>query len=352
MARRGENIYKRKDGRYEGRYIKRYDLNGQAVYGYVYSRNYNEIKDKLAKIKSQQSQKVTGSNMLLSEWLNVWVESTNNVKETTQALYKRHIRNNIVPIIGKYQLKKLTADIVQSFVNCLNLSAATVKLVFVILKSALTSAEDKGYIKNIWSKIKLPKNDKREVMILTPSEQKRLEAVLTEGNDIGIWICLYTGLRIGELCALKWNDIDFVNGQIHINGTQSRIDGELKITPPKSQASKRSFPIPTIILEKLKQHKKYSEFVLSNHGQMVDVRSYRRRFKTLLKQANLPDIKFHALRHTFASRALEVGMDYKTLSEILGHASVSITMDLYVHSLNEYKKEQMNKLNALYSPSV
>ena len=351
MARRGENIYKRKDGRYEGRYIKRYDINGKAVYGYVYSRNYADIRSKLAKCKSGKVPKATGSNTLLSEWLAIWIDSDNGIKETTRALYRRHIRNNISPKIGKYQLRKLNTDILQSFVNNMKFAPSTVKLIFTILKSALMCAEDKGFIENIWSKVKLPKSEKSEITILTPQEQRRLEAVLTEKNDIGILICLYTGLRIGELCALKWSDIDFAAGQMHINGTQSRINGELKITPPKSKASKRSFPIPDILMEKLKKHENYSEFVLSNHGGMVEVRAYRRRFKELLKLAGLPDIKFHALRHTFSSRALEVGMDYKTLSEILGHASVSITMDLYVHSLDEHKKAQMNKLNSLYSPS-
>lgn len=178
-----------------------------------------------------------------------------------------------------------------------------------------------------------------------------LENSLSEKNDIGILICLYMGLRIGELCALKWSDVDFENKVIHIRGTQSRIDGKLTITTPKSKASIRAIPIPNILLDKLKEHKNNDKYLLSNKGGMVEVRAYRRRFKALLKTSNLPDIKFHALRHTFSSRALEVGMDYKTLSEILGHASVSITMDLYVHSLDEHKKNQMNKLNVLYNNS-
>lgn len=352
MPRRGENIYKRADGRYEGRYIKSYDMSGRAIYGYVYSRNYADAKIKLSQCKSDNLKRKSGSSMTLSEWFNVWIESENNIKESTKQLYKRHIKNHIIPKLGTFILKKLNHDILQSFIYSLQLAPSTVKLIFTILKSALAGAMRKGFITNIWSEIKLPKSTKTEVIILTPQEQSQLENILSEENDIGILICLYMGLRIGELCALKWSDVDFINGVIHINGTQVRVDGELKITSPKSKSSIRTIPIPDMLIKKLKSHRNHSNYVLSHNGGMVDVRAYRRRFKKLLEIASLPNIKFHALRHTFSSRALEVGMDYKTLSEILGHASVAITMDLYVHSLDEYKKNQINKLNVIFnSPS-
>lgn len=349
MARRGENIYKRRDGRYEGRYIKRYDTNGKAVYGYVYDRSYAGIRDKLNKCKAEKKPKPKDSDTPLAEWFSIWIESEIGIKDSTKQVYRRHIENHIIPQLGKIQLKKLTSEMIQKFIDGLKLSPATVKLIFTVLESGLKCAEEKGFISNVWSKAKLPKMQKTKVDILTQQEQKRLENSLTEKNDIGILICLYMGLRIGELCALKWSDVDFLNKVVHINGTQSRIDGKLTITPPKSKASVRIIPIPDCLFEKLLQHKNNSDFVLSNNGKEVDVRTYRRRFKSLLKLADLPNIKFHALRHTFASRALEVGMDYKTLSEILGHASVSITMDLYVHALDEHKKNQMNKLNEIYN---
>lgn len=349
MARRGENIYKRKDGRYEGRYVKRYDENGKIVYGYVYARSYSETKERLLKCKLEKKPQNTGSNMLLSEWLHIWIEAETNLKETTKELYARHIRNHIIPQIGNIPLKKLNKDILQLFVNNLTFAPSTTKLIFYILKSALSCAEEEGCISNnICSKIRLPKKETSEVSILTINEQRRLENSLTERNDIGILICLYMGLRIGELCALKWSDIDFTNNVMHINGTQSRINGKLTVTSPKSKTSMRIIPIPEVLTDKLKSCKNRDEFVLSHNGGMIDVRVYRRRFKKLLESAEIPYTKFHALRHTFASRALEVGMDYKTLSEILGHASVAITMDLYVHSLDEHKKAEINKLNFLY----
>lgn len=348
MARRGENIYKRKDGRYEGRYIKYYDMNGKAVYGYVYSRTYSEIKDLLAKCRIGQRPEKSGSNTKLSDWLNVWIKSQAFLKPTTKRVYMSHIENQIIPKIGSISLKRLSAEILQNFVNELNLSVATIKTVFSILKSALSAAEDRGYIINIWSKVKVPKKTADIVRVLTENEQQKLEQILNDKEDIGIWICLYTGLRIGEVCALKWDNVDFDTATITVAGTQTRAENGIEITSPKSESSKRKIPIPAFLMDKLNSISRANEYVLSKKCKPYDVRTYRRHFKKLLKTAELPDIKYHSLRHTFATRALEVGMDYKTLSEILGHSTVSITLDLYAHSLDEHKKRQMSKLGEIH----
>ncbi len=344
MSRRGENIYKRKDGRYEGRYIRYYDINGKAVYGYVYSRSYSEIKDLLAKCRLNHKEEKSGSNTLLSDWLNVWIKSQAFLKPTTKRVYISHIENQIIPCIGKIPLKRLSAEVLQNFINELELSAATIKTVFSILKSALSAAEDKGYIINIWGKVKVPKKNTDIVRVLTESEQRRLENVLNINEDIGIWVCLYTGLRIGEMCALKWENIDFEASVLTVAGTQARTEKGIEITSPKSESSKRKIPIPLFLLDKLRLMPRTSEYVLSKNHKAYDIRTYRRHFKRVLKAAELPDIRYHSLRHTFATRALEVGMDYKTLSEILGHSTVAITLDLYAHSLDEHKKRQMDKL--------
>ena len=347
MARRGENIYKRKDGRYEGRYIKYYNVSGKAVYGYVYSRSYAEVKELLAKHKTAKPAK-QGKNTLLSEWLKSWMESQGTLKPTTKQIYKSHIDNYINPNLGNIPLKKLNSDILQEFINSLSLSASTIKTIFSILKSALSSAEDNGLIENTYNKVKVPKKEKNITQVLTVSEQKRLENVLTENIDIGIWICLYTGLRIGEVCALKWPDINFESSTLTVNGTQARTENGIEIISPKSRTSRREIPIPKILFDKLKALPRDCECVLSKNNKPVQIRTYRRHLKKLLQKANLPDIKYHALRHTFATRALEVGMDYRTLSEILGHSSVGITLDLYAHSLKEHKRSEMNKLGRIF----
>ena len=351
MSRRGENIYKRKDGRYEGRYIRNYGSDGRAVYGSVYAYTYNEVRKKLSEHRAMPDKNGESSDMTLESLMALWMTGLDSVKETTLQVYRGHIDNYIIPRLGKVKLKRLTADTLQSFVSSLKVAPSTVKVIFSVLKSALKYAEEKGLIANIWSTVKLPKKARPEVEVLSPAQQKRLETALCEDNDIGVLICLYTGLRIGELCALKWSGVDLENSLIHVVGTQARIGGEVKILPPKSKTSSRTIPISEFLVDKLKKLPHNGEFVLSHNGSYVDVRSYRRRFKELLEAAGLPDIRFHALRHTFATRALEVGMDFKTLSEILGHSTVSITMDLYVHSLDEHKKNQMDKLFKIYSPS-
>lgn len=351
MSKRGENIYKRKDGRYEGRYVKGYGVDGKINYGSVYAHTYSETKAKLATIKSGKKEPAAGSNITVSRWLTAWVNTDPGIRETTRTVYRSYINNQIIPKIGKVRLNRLTKDTLQGFVMSLTLAPATVRAVFTVLKAALIAAEEKGYISNIWSKVRLQKRTKTEVSILSASEQKRLERVLNDDNDIGILISLYTGLRIGELCALRWSDVDFGRCQLHVNGTQTRSAAGIKVTPPKSRSSVRVIPIPEFLTEKLREKPRRGEFVLSGENGPMDVRCYRRHFKRLLDEAQLPDMKFHALRHTFATRALEVGMDFKTLSEILGHSSVAITLDLYVHSLDEYKKSQMSKLGEIYSPS-
>ena len=349
MARRGENIYKRKDGRYEGRYIKYYDISGKAVYGYVYSKSYADVKEQLAKCKTEKQSLQSSSNTLLSNWLEIWLKSQGTLKPTTKAIYQSYIDNHIKPNLGGIPLKKLNADILQDFINSLQLSPSTIKVIFSILKSALSIAEEKGFVSNIWSKVKLPKKEKSIVKVLSSSEQQRLEQILTDNTDMGILICLYTGLRIGELCALKWSDINFETAQLTVNGTQARTENGVEIISPKSKTSRREIPMPTFLLDKLKTMPHSCEYVISKNRKPFDVRTYRRLFKKLLKAADLPDMKFHCLRHTFATRALEVGMDYKTLSEILGHSSVGITLDLYAHSLKEHKIKQMNKLDAIHT---
>lgn len=349
MARRGENIYKRKDGRYEGRYIKYYDVSGKAVYGYVYSKSYADVKEQLAKCKTEKQNLQSSSNTPLSNWLEIWLKSQCALKPTTKAIYQSYIDNHINTGLGSIPLKKLNRDILQSFINGLALSPSTIKGIFSILKSALSVAEDKGFVSNIWSKVKLPQKQKSIVQVLTPAQQQRLEQALSENADMGILICLYTGLRIGELCALKWSDINFETAQLTVNGTQARTEKGIEIIPPKSKTSKREIPIPPFLLNKLRAMPYSCEYVISRNKKPFDIRTYRRLFKKLLKDTSLPDMKFHCLRHTFATRALEVGMDYKTLSEILGHSSVGITLDLYAHSLKEHKIKQMNKLDAIHT---
>ena len=170
----------------------------------------------------------------------------------------------------------------------------------------------------------------------------------------GVLLCLYSGLRIGELLALEWNDVDLVKGEVSV--TKSCYDGTDEqrrlcriITTPKTDSSVRIIPVPKQLIPLLREHKKKSKskYVISNGAEGVTVRSYQRSFELLLKKNNIEHHGFHVLRHTFATRAIECGMDVKSLSEILGHKNPTITLKRYVHSFMEHKKEYMNRVGKL-----
>ena len=207
-------------------------------------------------------------------------------------------------------------------------------------------------------KIKRPKTKEKDVSCFTLPQQKKIEqTVLTSKKPklFGIVLCLYSGLRIGELLALEWSDIDFNKGTIAINKTchDGRDEnGKLCriIDTPKTTSSKRTIPIPKQLLPLLKEHKKKSnsQYIVSSNGHGITVRSYQRSFELLQKRLGIERKGFHSLRHTFATRALECGMDVKTLSEILGHKNATVTLNRYAHSMMEHKKEMMNKLGKIF----
>ena len=201
-------------------------------------------------------------------------------------------------------------------------------------------------------KLKRPKLKEKPVECFTLAEQKQIEQAILNGKKdklYGIILCLYSGLRIGELIALQWSDIDFTKGILTVS--KSCHDGKagLIIDEPKTATSRRVIPLPKQLLPILKGIKKksHSPFVVSANGKPVSVRSYQRSFELLLKKLKIPHRGFHSLRHTFATRALECGMDVKTLSEILGHKNPTVTLNRYAHSLMEHKADMMNRLGKL-----
>ena len=237
------------------------------------------------------------------------------------------------------------------------LSANTVNCIISIMQGSLKTANMLGYMEHyVADKIVRPKITEKKIECFSAQEQKRIEQAVLSGKRkklYGIIICLYGGLRIGELLALTWNDIDLERNFITVSKTcyDKRINGVTQkiVESPKTSASNRVIPIPKQLLPILKQLKKnaFSEHVIADGGKMLSVRSYQRSFELLLKKLKLQHKGFHALRHTFATRALECGMDVKTLSELLGHANANTTLNRYVHSLLEHKQDMMNRLGKL-----
>ena len=303
--------------------------------------------------------------MKYEEWLGIWLENyiKPSVKVRTYERYALIIDKHISTDIGKCEIAELSALVLQNFItkllengNCKTgngLSANSVNAVISVLQSSLQTAHMIGVANEYTAdKIKRPKISERPIECFSMKEQKQIEQAVLNGNKdklYGILLCLYSGLRIGELIALQWSDIDFVKGILTVS--KSCHDGKdgLIIDEPKTANSRRLIPLPKQLLPILKGIKKKSDssFVVSSNGSFVSVRSYQRSFELLLKRLNIPHKGFHSLRHTFATRAIEYGMDVKTLSEILGHKNPTVTLNRYAHSLMEHKADMMNRLGKL-----
>lgn len=303
--------------------------------------------------------------MKYAEWLDIWLENyiKPSVKVRTYERYALIIDKHISTDVGKCEISELSALVLQNFItkllesgNCKTgngLSANSVNAIISVLQSSLQTAHLIGVANEYTAnKIKRPKLIERPVECFSLKEQKQIEqAVLNSKKDklFGILLCLYSGLRIGELIALRWSDIDFTKGLLTVS--KSCHDGKagLIIDEPKTATSRRVMPLPKQLLPILKSIKKKSDslFVVSANGKPVSVRSYQRSFELLLKKLKIPHKGFHSLRHTFATRALECGMDVKTLSEILGHKNPTVTLNRYAHSLMEHKADMMNRLGKL-----
>ena len=299
------------------------------------------------------------------DWLTQWLENyiRPSVKIRTYERYKLIIEQHIKDKIGGMELDDLSPLVLQEFITELlqsgnrktgkELSANSVNAIISVIQSSLRTAHLLGLTKEYTAdKLKRPKLKEKPVECFTLAEQKRIEQAILNGKKdklYGIILCLYSGLRIGELIALQWSDIDFAKGVLTVSKSCHDSKNGLIIDEPKTSTSRRVIPLPKQLLPLLKGIKKKSDspFVVSANGKPVSVRSYQRSFELLLKKLKIPHKGFHSLRHTFATRALECGMDVKTLSEILGHKSPTVTLNRYAHSLMEHKADMMNRLGKL-----
>ena len=302
----------------------------------------------------------------LINWLNNYIQPSS--KQRTYTRYSEIVNQHIIPKLGELDLNELTPFTLQCFVTELlnsgnlktgkGLSPNSVNAIITVMQNSLKTAYALGYMNDYTAdKIKRPKTGEKKVECFSSAEQKKMEQYIMSKDKpklFGVFLCLYTGLRIGELLALEWTDIDFVKGELRVNKTchdgkdQDGVFGRITDIP-KTQASIRTIPLPKQFMPLLREAKKksHSIYIVSNGEKPISIRSYQRTFATLQKNLAIPHRGFHSLRHTFATRALECGMDVKTLSEILGHKNPTVTLNRYVHSLMEHKKEMMNKLGKL-----
>lgn len=302
----------------------------------------------------------------LEEWLEIYVKV--GIKDRTYQMYKYLTDKYIVMQLGDYEIERFNHTILQKYILSLAdnsdqhkaLSNNTIKLVWRLLSSSLKTAHEEKQIDCLcFSKVKLPLSTERQIKAFSTTEQKKIEKALNikrYPKHIGILICLYLGLRLGEVCALKWEDVDLKSQTMQICRTvYLKTDKNkptiLVFTTPKTKSSIRCIPIPTFLVDSLKQIKKHStsEFVLSDKfGHCIIPRTYQYVFSSIQRRARVERKGFHSLRHTFATRALECGIDIKSLSEILGHKNPTITLTRYAHSMLSYKKNMINKIGKLY----
>ena len=369
MARRGENIRKRKDGRWEGRFTNR--QSGTARVCSVYGKTYREVKEKLAKAKATAAeeniireeyfmtvgQETEGKEALFGQIAEAWLAEIRQTKKYSTyikygSIYEKYIREPF----GNLPPSRLNSGIVSGKLAP-NLSVGVGKSIYCVMNAILAYGALHEMAPDIKINIPVQKNRIDPVRILDLSEQTKLVQFLYRDIDIykiGILICLSTGLRLGEICALKWSDIDMNLKILHVNRTVQRIAArhgtkrtELLEDNPKTVCSRRELPLSDELHRLLGQYQR-TEGYLFRQGAPLEPRTYQNKFKSYLQMAGIEETNFHVLRHTFATNCIGNGADVKSVSEMLGHSDVKITLNRYVHPSVATKRGHINSLSAIY----
>ena len=348
MPKKGTNIFKRKDGRWEARYVKSISADGSKKYSSVYGKTFTEAKEKQELcIRNNRLCQLSNNNLTLSNLMYEWLEHTkNSIKKSTYQKYECIIRNHIQEKgFGKTNTHYLNSNTLVCFSDSLlkesKLSAKTVNDILIVIGLALSYAEDKYGISK--PKIQYVRENKREMRVLSIDEQRILENYLysdLNNYKMGVLLALYTGMRVGELCALQWDDVS--DKTIIINKTVQRLkqNGKtvLEITEPKTHSSIRKIPVPDFLTPTLNQYRTSGSVLKNRNGKPVEPRLMQLTFEKYINECGLPKTNFHALRHTFATRCVEVGFDIKSLSEILGHTDVKTTVHINYPHTSDYSK--------------
>ena len=377
MARHGENIYKRKDGRYEGRYVTGKKSNGTTRFGYVYGMRYTDVKKRLLEKKAEIQQTIHPEaavrGMTVEKWMRSWLETDllGGIKASSYLTYQNQMNRHILPCLGRMQMASITPEMVHSFLECLQakgLGENTVRGIYRLLSAAMRAALDDGIItKNPCRKICVKRGERVQQRVFSREEQKKVEKMLSQGEDLTALFAMYTGLRLGEICGLRWSDINWENGTATVCRTVQRLKrmdadkclkcGDAKtylmIGSPKSLSSCRTIPIPTFLLKRLEMQKKQRSaaqltkgYIFGTGMRAADPRTIQRRFAGVVRRLEIPHAHFHTLRHSYATRLLEMGVDVKTVSQLLGHSSAKTTLDCYAHSLLDQQRSAVAKLSA------
>lgn len=359
MDKTGVNITIRKDGRYMGKFCIGYDESGKAMYQYVYGKTYDEAESKVLIGQEVISRYISGRCITVckvyEEWLNAVV---NRVKESSLANYKAKFEKHILPSFGDIPCSDLSAGQINEYINkklADGLSVSYVRDIITVFKSLLRYAQEEYGFKLSLKNVVLPKVEKKQITRFSNTEQKRLTHYLKANMSLTafcIMVSLCMGLRIGELCGLKWEDVDFQRKILHIRRTVQRISKEngnrktkIVISAPKSATSFRDIAIPDFLMQYFIMFRDKSNFfILSGSEKPVEPRTMQYRYKNILQAAEIGNHNYHKLRHTFATNCAEHGFDVKTLSAVLGHSSVNLTLNRYVHPDCSHERKLMNSV--------
>ena len=361
----------RKDGRWEGRMVIGYDEKGLPKTKNVLAKTKTECVAKLKALRESletPAPEAPKPSISLGDWLDHWYQTYKkaNLRPNTQMSYERRIYQHIIPALGGIQLDKLTTGDIQGFYTDLKkngrllrtelygegLSDQTVRGIHTTLHAALDRAvEEKLLFRNPADNCKLPSAKAREMQVLTPEEIQRL---LIQAKEDGCYelllLELATGLRRGEILALQWGDLNFRTGALRVERQVHRVKGELVVSPPKTKAGNRTILLPTPVLKVLKAYQKtvHSCWMFPSpvkEDSPMDPAAVRKRLQTVLERAECKRLRFHDLRHTFATASLEHGMDIKTLSTIIGHVSSTTTLNTYTHVTDAMRQSAADKID-------
>ena len=352
-------IYKRKDGRWESRTIIGKKSDGRYISRSFYGSTQEEAEYKMSTFL-QKDELYATTEMTVKELTLEWLFVTNQkIKQSTAANYRMKAEKHIISSFGNINCNMLKAADIYHFIESKlrdGLSERYVADILVLMKSIYRYAARTYQIKNVFDGITMPKRGKTEVDMLNMEQQAKLDEYISNSNSLtslGIAISKYMGLRIGEVCALQWSDVDIEKRIITVRKTVQRIQcfggkkrTKIVVTEPKSSSSVREIPIPDRLIPMLMGFKSSQErYVISGSRKPLEPRAMQYRFARILRNENLPSVHFHSLRHSFATNCIALGFDVKTLSEILGHSSVEITLNRYVHSSIERKRACMDLLS-------
>lgn len=364
-------VRQKKKGQWEGRIVVGHKEDGSPIFRYVYAKTQKELLQNLhQKIDEYKNTELTEeSSMTLGEWLDKWLRDflPGTIRQTTLDGYRRNIKNYIKPNLGDAKLAFITTNDIQKMYNKLKkngrirrhpdygneLADSTVIKIHTTLHSAMEAAVKNHLIqKNPTDGTKLPKKKQPSLRILNDAE---IDTLIKAIEDNEIWgdffyTELTTGLRRGEGMALQWNDINFKTGQLHITRQAYRAKGKLRIADLKTTQSERTIILPKSLINMLKEYKEIvnSRWVFPSPVKEDiprDPNTIYSKMQLVLERAGCKKVRFHDLRHTFATTAIENGMDVKTLSEIMGHVSSKTALDIYLHSTDAMKKQAANKID-------